>query len=62
MSPSLIGLAIGLLLGGLSYGILKKLGERVDKPETKKLLHIVGLSELLILPAMGYVIGAVVFE
>ena len=38
MSPSLIGLAIGLLLGGMSYGMLKKLGEpeKNPKPAEKK--------------------------
>ena len=62
MSPSLIGLAIGLLLGGMSYGMLKKLGERVDKPETKTLLNTVALIELVTLPVFGYLIGAFVFE
>jgi hypothetical protein len=62
MSPSLIGLAIGLLLGGISYGMLKKLGARVDKPETKTLLNTVALIELVTLPVFGYLIGAFVFE
>ena len=62
MSPSLIGLAVGLLLGGISYGMLKKLGERVDKPETKTLLNTVALIELVTLPVFGYLIGAFVFE
>ena len=62
MSPSLIGLAIGLLLGGVSYGMLKKLGTRVDKDETKTLLNTVALIELVTLPVFGYLIGAFVFE
>jgi hypothetical protein len=62
MSPSLIGLAIGLLLGGISYGMLKKLGTRVDKPETRTLLNTVALIELVTLPVFGYLIGAFVFE
>jgi hypothetical protein len=61
MSPSMIGAAIGLLLGGISYGMLKKLGERVDKPETKTLLSTVALIELVTLPVFGYLIGAFVF-
>ena len=61
MSSSLIGLAIGLLLGGVSYGMLRKLGTRVDKPETKKLLNTVALIELVTLPVFGYLIGAFVF-
>ncbi len=49
MSPySLIGLAIGsCLLGGISYGMLRKLGGRVDKAETKTLLNTVALIELV---------------
>ena len=62
MSSSLIGLAIGLLLGGVSYGMLRKLGTRVDKPETKSLLNTVALIELVTLPVFGYLIGAFVFE
>ncbi len=62
MSPSLIGLAVGLLLGGISYGMLRKLGTRVDKDETKTLLNTVALIELVTLPVFGYLIGAVVFE
>ena len=62
MSSSLIGLAIGLLLGGVSYGMLRKLGTRVDKPETKSLLNTAALIELVTLPVFGYLIGAFVFE
>ena len=62
MSPSLIGLAIGLVLGGVSYGMLRKLGTRVDKSETKTLLNTVALIELVTLPVFGYLIGAYVFE
>ena len=62
MSSSLIGLAIGLLLGGVSYGMLRKLGTRVDKPETKSLLNTVARIELVTLPVFGYLIGAFVFE
>ena len=62
MNPSLIGLAIGLVLGGVSYGMLRKLGTRVDKPETKSLLNTVALIELVTLPVFGYLIGAFVFE
>ncbi len=44
MSPSLIGLVVGLLLGGVSYGTLRKLGTRVDKAETKTLLNTVAID------------------
>ena len=60
MSPGLIGFGIGALLGGMGYGTLQKLKERVDKPETKTVLNAVAIIELLSLPLIGYLAGAYV--
>jgi NhaP-type Na+/H+ or K+/H+ antiporter len=61
MTAGLIGAAIGLLLGVISWRTLSILAERVEKPETKKLLGIVGAFEIVLMPVIGYVIATLGF-
>ena len=57
MSPGLIGLLIGALAAIANYQVLHRLGERVEKPETKRVLRIVALLDLAVLPVLGFLIG-----
>ena len=57
----MIGAGIGFTLGIVNYGMLTKLAERVEKQETKKVLKIVALLDLVILPLIGFLIGTHVF-
>ncbi len=61
MTSGTIGAALGLLFGIGNYLLLAKLSERVEKPETRKVLKTVGLLDLVILPLIGYLIGTHVF-
>lgn len=57
MSLALIGVLAGLLLAGIEMILLRKLAERVELPETKKVLNIVGLSQLVLFPVVGWFAG-----
>jgi len=61
MMGAAIGLAIGLIAGASSYMMLAKLAGRVEKDETKEVLKIVGVMDLVLFPLMGFLIGAYVF-
>jgi O-antigen/teichoic acid export membrane protein len=61
MTAAAIGAGIGLLVGAANYVLLAQLSERVEKDETKKVLKIVGLLDLVVLPLIGFLIGTYVF-
>ena len=61
MTSGAIGAGLGMLFGIGNYMAIAKLSERVEKPETRKVLKIVGLLDLIILPLIGYMIGNHVF-
>lgn len=61
MTPEIIGLLIGAAFGIGNWFLLKAISGRVEKPETVRVLRIVGALDLVILPAIGYVIGLAVF-
>ena len=61
MTTGLAGLAIGLVAGLINSAMLGKLAERVEKDETKKVLKIVGVMDLVVLPLLGFLIGEYVF-
>lgn len=61
MSASEIGLIAGLALGIVNYGLLYVLQQRVELPETKKVLKTVGLLDLALMPFLGFLIGTYVF-
>ncbi|MGQ0457667.1 MAG: hypothetical protein ACT4OU_11455 [Hyphomicrobium sp.] len=61
MSAGGIGALIGLFFGVAGWRAMHILSARVDKDETKRLLRIVGAIEIVLLPAIGYVIGEIAF-
>ncbi len=61
MTPQVIGMLIGAAFGVANWFVLKALAGRVEKPETKRVLGIVGGLDLVILPVIGYMIGLFVF-
>lgn len=62
MSAGLAGALIGLALGFTNHFFLQRLAERVEKPETERLLQIVGLIELALFPILGLLVGHYVFS
>jgi hypothetical protein len=61
MSPGLVGLVIGSVAGVASYLALGALKARVDMAETRKVLSIAAVVELITFPVVGYLVGAYVF-
>jgi len=54
MSLPAMGALAGLVLAGIEMILLRKLASRVDLPETKKVLNIVGLSQFVLFPVVGW--------
>jgi hypothetical protein len=57
MSAGLIGALVGLAFAVLDLALLRLLATRVDLPETKTVLNVAGLSQLFLLPVIGYFVA-----
>ncbi|MEX0343835.1 MAG: hypothetical protein AB3N20_02855 [Rhizobiaceae bacterium] len=60
MAVKLIGAAIGLILAVVEFAFLQRLSERVELADTRKVLRVVGLVQLLILPLIGWFVAPLV--
>ncbi len=58
VSAGLVGALVGAGIGLANLVVLRLLADRVELPETKKLLNVVGLADLVIFPVAGALIGA----
>jgi nucleoside recognition membrane protein YjiH len=61
MSAGLIGALIGLAVAIVYMFLLRLLASRVELAETKRVLNVTGISQLVLLPAAGWLIGNFVF-
>jgi hypothetical protein len=61
MSTGVIGAMIGLAVAVVDLFLLRLLATRVELAETKRVLHVAGVSQLVLLPAAGWVVGHFVF-
>ena len=57
MSAAWIGALIGLVVAVIDFAALRLLASRVDLPETKRVLTITGLTQIVLLPVIGYVVA-----
>ncbi len=57
MSLGVIGALFGLVLAGVEMIFLRALSRRVDLPETKKVLNIVGASQFVLFPLVGWFVA-----
>jgi len=57
MSAQAIGIIIGLIVAAADFALLRMLAARVDLPETKRVLNITGLSQFILMPAVGYFVA-----
>jgi len=57
MSAGMVGIIVGLVLAAADFALLRMLAARVDLPETKRVLHVTGLSQFLLLPVIGYFVA-----
>ncbi len=58
MSAALLGATIGLVIALASFALLRMLAARVDLAETKRVLNVTGMIELVLFPVAGWFIGA----
>jgi nucleoside recognition membrane protein YjiH len=61
MSSGMIGALVGLVVAIVDLFLLRLLATRVSLPETRKVLNVTGFSQLLLLPAAGWLVGHYVF-
>ena len=54
MSVALIGALVGLGIAVVDLMLLRLLASRVDLPETKTVLNVTGLVQLVLLPVVGW--------
>ncbi len=54
MSVALIGALVGLGIAVVDLMLLRMLASRVDLPETKTVLNVTGLVQLVLLPVVGW--------
>ncbi|HWK14681.1 MAG TPA: hypothetical protein VNS02_09820 [Rhizobiaceae bacterium] len=57
MSAAAIGALVGLLIAVADFALLRLLATRVDLQETKRVLNVTGMVQLVLLPVMGWFIG-----
>ena len=57
MSAGLIGASVGLVIAVADFALLRLLASRVDLPETRRVLNVTGLIQLVLLPVVGYVVA-----
>ncbi|MEQ8601940.1 MAG: hypothetical protein RID96_10725 [Nitratireductor sp.] len=60
MGAGLIGALVGLVIAVADLALLRLLAQRVDLPETKRVLNITGLSQLVLLPIVGFFIAPLI--
>ncbi len=57
MSAGTIGALAGLLIAVADLYLLRLLAGRVEMAETKRVLKVTGVSQLVLLPVAGYFVG-----
>jgi hypothetical protein len=57
MGASTIGALVGLVIAAVDYLLLRLLASRVDLDDTKRVLNITGVSQLVLLPIVGWFAG-----
>lgn len=57
MSAGIVGAAVGLLVAAVDLVLLRLLASRVELDETKRVLNVTGLSQLVLLPIVGYFVA-----
>ena len=57
MSAGAVGALLGLFLAAVDFLLLRALARRVDLPETKRVLHVTGLTQFVLLPLIGYIVA-----
>jgi len=57
MGIGMMGAVLGLLLAVVDIFLLRALSARVELPETRRVLAVTGIVQLVLLPIMGYFVA-----
>ena len=57
MTSAMYGAMIGLVIAAVDYLLLRALAKRVELPETRRVLHVTGASQFILLPIIGYIVA-----
>lgn len=57
MSAGLVGALVGLAIAIADFALLRLLASRVELSETKRVLTITGMSQLVLLPIVGFFVA-----
>ena len=61
MSGGLIGTLIGLVIAVVDFALLRMLSARVELHDTKRVLSVTGIAQLVLFPVVGFFVGPYVF-
>lgn len=53
----LIGALVGLAIAIVDFALLRLLATRVELPETRCVLNVTGMSQLVLLPIVGFFVA-----
>ncbi|WP_187971653.1 hypothetical protein [Aquibium microcysteis] len=57
MTAGVVGALAGLAIAIADFALLRLLASRVELPETKRVLTITGMSQLVLLPIVGFFVA-----
>ena len=57
MTARFIGALIGLAIAVVDFALLRLLASRVELPETKRVLTVTGISQIVLLPIVGWFVA-----
>ncbi len=60
MGVAAIGALVGLIVAAAEIVFLRALSRRVDLPETRRALHLVGVIQLVLFPVAGWFIAPLI--
>lgn len=60
MSAAMIGALVGLVLAVADFALLRLLATRVDLDETRRVLNVTGMIQLVLLPVVGWFVAPLI--
>ena len=61
MSAGILGALAGLAIGYMFFEGMNQVAKRVEKPDTRRVLRIAGIADLIVMPIVGFFVARTVF-
>jgi F0F1-type ATP synthase membrane subunit c/vacuolar-type H+-ATPase subunit K len=61
MTVSLIGALVGLAIGYAAFEAVNMVAKRTEKPETKRVLRIAAMVDVVVFPVVGWFVAPMIF-